>query len=194
MIPKLIHYIWLSDDPYPEEIKDCMASWSLLEGYEFKKWDRNNFDIEAHPFVKKMYDARLYAFASDYIRLWALYNYGGIYLDTDVEILKPLDPLLSGPTLLGHMGIWVAAYIMGCEKGNELFEILLKYYDLNINEPMSAMEYTITPIIGKYREIIDKDLKIYPTSYFSSREKDKAIYILHHFKGMWKDKYMNYTK
>ncbi len=89
MIPKIIHYCWLSSEPYPEKIQNCIDSWKkILPDYEIKLWNMNNFDINSIDFVKEACSVKKWAFASDYIRLYALYNYGGIYLDSDVLIKK----------------------------------------------------------------------------------------------------------
>lgn len=98
MIPKKIHYCWLSNDPYPEKIEKCINSWKeKLPDYEIIKWDLNRFPLEKSLWVKQAYEARKYAFAADYIRLYALATEGGIYLDSDVEVLKSFDDLLDFP-------------------------------------------------------------------------------------------------
>ena len=87
MIPKQIHLCWLSGDPYPAKIEKCLASWKKhLPDYEVVLWDTERFDLESVPWVKQAFEAKKYAFAADYIRFYALYNYGGIYLDSDVEV------------------------------------------------------------------------------------------------------------
>jgi mannosyltransferase OCH1-like enzyme len=96
MIPQKIHYIWLSKEKIPEGVKNMMASWKKhLPEYEIKRWDSSSFDIESVPFVKKAVRSRKWAFASDYIRLYALYNEGGLYLDSDILIKKPLSGLFQ---------------------------------------------------------------------------------------------------
>ena len=101
MIPKIIHFCWLSDDPYPQEIQRCLDSWKkILPDYESWKWDRKRFDINAIPWTKEAFEAKKYAFAADYIRLYALYNYGGIYMDMDVEVLKTFNPFLKLSTMI----------------------------------------------------------------------------------------------
>ena len=88
MIPKIIHFCWMSGDPYPEKIQKCIDSWKkILPDYEFWLWDSNRFDMESSVWVKEAFAARKYAFCADYIRCFALYTYGGIYLDSDVEVL-----------------------------------------------------------------------------------------------------------
>lgn len=92
MIPKVIHFCWLSNEPYPDLIKKCIESWKeKLPDYAIKKWDTTNFDVTSVPFVKEAYECKKWAFAADYIRLHALYTEGGIYLDSDVRVLKSFD-------------------------------------------------------------------------------------------------------
>ena len=97
MIPKIIHYCWLSDDPLPQKIQDCMASWKkVMPDYEWKLWNTKSFDIEnSVPYVKEAFENRKWAFAADYIRLYALYTEGGIYLDSDVLVLERFDKFLN---------------------------------------------------------------------------------------------------
>lgn len=98
MIPKIIHYCWLSGDPVPQNLQDYMATWKAkLPDYEFILWDRNRFDLHSSEWVRQAFEARKYAFAADYIRLYAVYHYGGIYMDMDIEVVKPFDELLDSP-------------------------------------------------------------------------------------------------
>ena len=95
MIPKIIHYCWLSGDAFPENIRTCFASWKqFLPDYEFRLWDTARFDVHSLPWTKEAFEAKKYAFAADYIRLYALYQFGGIYLDSDVLLYKSFDDLL----------------------------------------------------------------------------------------------------
>lgn len=96
MIPKIIHYCWLSGDMYPDKIKKCINSWKkIMPDYEIMIWDLSRFDINSIVWTKQAYEKKKYAFASDYIRFYALYNYGGIYLDSDVEILRSFNDFLN---------------------------------------------------------------------------------------------------
>ena len=96
LIPKVIHYCWLSGEPYPLKIRRCMDTWRrVMPGYRLKLWRTDNFNVESVPYVKEAYEHRKWAFAADYIRMYALYTEGGIYLDSDVKILKPFDEFLS---------------------------------------------------------------------------------------------------
>ena len=131
MIPKIIHYCWLSGDPYSEKIQHCIDSWKkIIPNYEFMLWDTKRFDIESCPWVKEAFEAKKYAFAADYIRLYALSRFGGIYLDSDVEVLKSFDDLLHLPYFIGNESyedrVEVAA--MGAEKGTPWIEDCLAYY------------------------------------------------------------------
>ncbi len=95
MIPKIIHYCWLSGEPYPEKIQECIDSWKeVLPDYNFKLWDMTNFDINSVDFVKEAVSVKKWAFAADYIRLYALYTEGGIYLDSDVLVKKSFNSFL----------------------------------------------------------------------------------------------------
>lgn len=91
MIPKIIHYCWLSNDPIPADMQRYIESWKkFLPDYEFMLWNFSRFDINSSDWVKEAFKNKKYAFAADYIRLYALYNYGGIYMDMDVEVLETL--------------------------------------------------------------------------------------------------------
>ena len=98
MIPKIIHFCWLSDEPYPTFIEKCFTSWKeQLPDYQIKKWDTSTFDINSVPYVKEACEERKWAFAADYIRLHAIYTEGGIYLDSDVLVQKNFDQFLDNP-------------------------------------------------------------------------------------------------
>lgn len=96
MIPKTIHYCWFSGDPYPDLVKRCLHSWQrMLPDYKLRIWDANSFDFDSVPYVKEGMAAKRWAVASDYVRLYALYTEGGIYLDSDVEVFKSFDIFLN---------------------------------------------------------------------------------------------------
>lgn len=103
MIPKILHYVWLGRGDQSDTIKRCIESWEKhLPDYKIMFWNEDTYDISQAPtFVQTAYKARKWAFASDYVRLWALYNYGGVYLDTDTEVLKPLDTFLENRLFIG---------------------------------------------------------------------------------------------
>ena len=131
MIPKIIHLCWLSGDPYPRKIQDCLDSWKKhLPSYEIILWDTKRFNIHEVPWVEQAFNTKKYAFAADYIRLYALYHHGGIYLDSDVEILKSLDNFLELPYFVGaETSGTIEAAILGAEKGCDWIKCCLDYYE-----------------------------------------------------------------
>ena len=101
-IPKKIHYVWVGYTPKNKTIKKCMKTWGkYIQDYEVIEWNEDNFDINAHPFVKRAYENKQWAFVSDYIRAWVIYNYGGIYLDTDILLLNNFDNFLENKAFVG---------------------------------------------------------------------------------------------
>lgn len=157
MIPKIIHFCWMSGDPYPPKIKQCIDSWKrVLPDYEIWLWDTTRFDINSSVWVKEAFEHKKYAFCADYIRLYALYNYGGIYLDSDVEVLKSFNDLLSLPYFWGYesKGIIEAATI-GSEKGNPIIGRLLDHYkDRHFIKSDGEPDIVIMP------EIIMSEIKV----------------------------------
>lgn len=133
MIPKIIHYCWLSGDPYPPKIKKCLKSWSkIIPNYELVLWDYQKCKEEniLNDWVREAFINKKYAFASDFIRLYAVHKYGGIYLDTDIEVIKPFDDLLNLPYFIGKeaIGNRVEIAAFGAEKGCKWIELCLQYY------------------------------------------------------------------
>ena len=118
MIPKQIHYCWLSGEPYPKLISDCIESWKIhLPDYKIILWDTKRIDINSNLWLKQAFETKKYAFAADYIRFYALYHYGGIYLDADVEVLRSFDGLLNRHEFVGEEASGdIEAAVMGVEK------------------------------------------------------------------------------
>ena len=107
MIPKILHYCWIGGAEMPELAKECIASWKKhMPDWEYKRWDESNFDIAAAPlYVRQAYEARKFAFVSDYVRLWALEQYGGLYMDVDFMVYRPFDELMDKyPAFAGYEG------------------------------------------------------------------------------------------
>lgn len=102
-IPKTIHYCWFGRNPKPKLAEKCIKSWKkYCPDYEIIEWNEDNFDISAAPlYVRQAYEARKWAFVTDYVRLQVVYEYGGVYLDTDVELKKALDCLLGHKAYFG---------------------------------------------------------------------------------------------
>ena len=133
MIPKIIHYCWFGGNPLPTDVKRCIESWKkMCPDYEIKRWDESNFDVNAHPFTKAAYEAKAWAFVSDYARLKVVCDNGGIYLDTDVELLKNLDSLREYQC---YIGVQQAGHLcntglgFGATKSNPVVQQMLRKYD-----------------------------------------------------------------
>jgi len=131
MIPKIIHYCWFGRGEMPPLAKKCIASWQkYLPEYQINLWNEDNFDLSLFSYTEEAYKFRKFAFVTDVVRLYALYNEGGVYMDTDVEVLKPLDPFLSHPAFSGFEDEKnVPTGIMGAEKGSLWVKENLDYYN-----------------------------------------------------------------
>ena len=136
MIPKIIHYCWLSGERMPDDIQKCIDSWEkYMPEYELRLWDANSFDYDSIPFTKETLAAKKWAFVSDFIRLYALYNEGGVYLDTDVQAFGPIDSLLNNRLFTGlemrdkeHKEIFIEGAIIGAEKGHPFISRALEIF------------------------------------------------------------------
>jgi hypothetical protein len=218
-IPKVIHYCWLSGDSFPSKIQECIDSWRKhLPDYEIRLWDTNSFDIESSQWVKQAFEKKKYAFAADYIRLYALYTEGGVYLDSDVEVVKPFDDLLDLPYFACEEGgNIVEAGAFGAIKGQAWIKDCLDYYD---NRPFIKEDGTLDTwplpqimmqqIKKEYKPQVlqkqdffqkvksfesDKNFYMLPKEYFCAKEmgtgivlKTKETYCIHHFEMSWMPK------
>jgi hypothetical protein len=199
MIPKLIHYCWLSKDPFPIENQKCIKTWKeKLADYQFILWDTNRFDVNIIRWVKEAYETKRYAFAADYIRLFAVYNYGGIYLDTDVEVIKPFDPLLNNSCMLAYENDrtkLIEAGCFGAEKGFWFIKNCLDYYNGRRFVKVNQIDDTVVlPRIMKtiYNHSHIETIAFYSSSYFTVKNFmtgelsiKKETHAIHHFAGSW---------
>ena len=149
MIPKIIHYCWFGGKPMPELAQKCIESWKkFLPDYELRLWNEDTFDINSVPYVKEAYEARKFDFVTDYIRLWALEREGGVYMDTDVEILRPLDDLMHLPAFTGYEASMSNAPVTGlmasAPHGVWVTE-QLAYYDENRHFRLEDGSLDMTP-------------------------------------------------
>lgn len=130
-IPKIIHYVWVGGKEKPDKIKKCMETWEKkYPEYEIKEWNEKTFDINSNPYVKAAYNAKKWAFVSDYIRMFAIYNNGGIYFDTDVIAVDKLDDLLSNDCFVGYENDDSPfTAVFGAKKGHPLIKRILELYD-----------------------------------------------------------------
>ena len=153
MIPKIIHYCWFGNNPIPKKEQKCIESWKkFFPDFEIKKWDESNFDYSLCKFSRQAYESRNFAFVSDYARAKILYEEGGLYFDTDVEVIKKMDKFLENNAFTGFENkTMVAAGIMGCEKDNEFFSKVLEYYNTHafIDENGNIDATTIVKIMTR---------------------------------------------
>lgn len=210
MIPKVIHYCWFGRGELPPLAKKCLESWKkYCPDYEIKEWNEDNFDINAYPYVKEAYKKRRFAFVTDVVRLYALYHEGGIYMDTDVEVLKPLDQFLSHHAFSGFEDEeHVPTGIMASEKGGKWAKDNLDYYEGRhfLREDGSVDLTTNVETITRYMlplglkqnntfQDFPNLITFYPKDFFCPKSyKDGQIYLtdntytIHHFAGSWKRK------
>ena len=151
MIPKIIHYCWFGGTPLPKDAKKCIKSWKKhCPDYQIIRWDESNFDISACPlYVRQAYEAKKWAFVSDYVRLKLVHDHGGIYVDTDVEFLKSPDALLSHNAYFGFEdnGIHIATGLgFGAEKGAPILaRMMADYCDVSFINADGTYDQTTCP-------------------------------------------------
>lgn len=210
MIPKIIHYCWFGGKAMPELALKCIDSWhKYLPDYELRLWNEDTFDLNLYPYVREAYDNRKFAFVTDVVRLWALNEFGGIYMDTDVEVLKPLDDLLHLPAFTGYEGSLSHAPVTGimASAAHGIWvQEQLAYYDgrhfLNPDGTMDMTTNTVTIarimekngfVINEKYGVYKNDMHVFPVDYFcpltSTRvlKLTKNTYCIHHFAGSWKE-------
>lgn len=196
MIPKIIHYCWLSGDPIPEKLQEYMKSWKEnLSDYEFMLWDLNRFPLSSSVWVEEAFQARKYAFAADYIRLYALYHYGGIYMDMDVQVIKPFDDLLENDYLLGYESeVGIEAGIMGSTSHSDWLKDSLSHYENRhfIKPDGSFDDCPLPKILFDMLKEKYPDFFILPPDYLTTKSIEtgkihvtKNSYTIHHFAGSW---------
>lgn len=195
MIPKKIHYCWFGNNPKPKIVETCIASWKkYLPDYEIIEWNESNFDVNQNDFVKTAYQNKKWAFVSDFARAKALYENGGFYLDTDMEVKNTLNDFLHHRAVCGFeiKGIPYSAF-WGIEKGHILAQKIMNYYLTNqyAEEPNTAIFSRL--LVDEFGADAQKDeyqnlkegIALYPSTYFSL---DLPInYVTHHFSGSWHD-------
>jgi mannosyltransferase OCH1-like enzyme len=170
MIPKNIHYCWFGRGSYPKNVKKCIETWAFhLPDYKFYLWNENNSPLDI-PFIKKAYLAKKYAFVSDYVRFWAILNYGGIYLDTDMFLIKSLTPLLNNNTFFGYESeehVLINGAIFGAiENSRFISELVQKYKTLEFTQNLSDIKVPAI-ITSAYNNFRDKEeIVIYDYDYF----------------------------
>lgn len=214
MIPKIIHYCWFGRNPLPELALRCIDSWKkYLPDYEIKEWNEDNFDVTIIPYTAEAYNEKKYAFVSDYARFWILYKYGGLYFDTDVEIIRPMDDIISrGPFMgcennagNGATKLGVAPGLgLGVNPGFGLYKKILESYE-GESFYNSDGSYNLKTIVSRTTSLlIERGLKdsndiqyigglyVYPKEYFCPKDYlsgkldiNNNTVTIHHYGATW---------
>lgn len=198
-IPKIIHYVWVGGNPKSKDIQRCMESWKVhLKDYEIIEWNEKNFDIQSNKFVREAYAAKKWAYVSDYIRAYAIYNYGGIYLDTDVLVLDNLEELLDNRAFVGYeTPEFPFTAVFGAEKNHPFVKKMIEYYDgvsfeFDINNQYKAVNTkTVSDILiedyncklGNKEQLLDDGIKVYRDTVLCNPSSDSKT--IHIFTGTW---------
>ena len=215
-IPKIIHYCWFGGNPLPELAQKCLASWKkFLPEYEIKEWNEHNFDVYQAPYIAEAYKLKKYAHVSDYARFWILYHYGGIYFDTDVEVIRPLDDLLAKGSFVGfecqegtpldnpngnlNPGLGVAV-----PPKHPFFQTMLDFYNHHHfakwnGKNSGNITHKVTRFIDyAHKEVLEggiirvNDLLVYPIEYFcplnyytGEMNMTENTRTIHHYMASW---------
>lgn len=218
MIPKVIHYIWLGGNKMPKILEKCIKSWKKrCPDYEIKCWDESNLDLNKYQFAKDAYDAKKWAFASDVFRFDILFEEGGIYLDTDVELLKSLDKFLNHKFFSGFEdGKFInPGLIMGCERDSKIAKDVLDVYknttfDVNNLENQTVCIITTNYLVEKYglklnaetQKFENDKIALYAPDYFCPMHvsdkkkvnKTPNTHSIHHYAASWVKKHPLYKR
>lgn len=210
MIPKIIHYCWFGGAPKPESVNKCVNSWrKYCPDYEIREWTERDFDVSQNLYCQQAYEAKAWGFVPDYIRLWIIYNYGGIYLDTDVQLLKSFDSLLDNDAFVGFEKI-AGNFVnlgqgFGAEPGNAfVLDNMSVYEDMAFLKDDGTYNKIASPVYTT--EILEKRgldraapvyqkldaVTVYPVDYFCPKSFDTGLiertentYSIHHFDASW---------
>lgn len=207
MIPKKIHYCWFGGNPLPADFQRYMDTWvKFCPDYEIIRWDESNYDLEKNDYVKEAYRCRKWAFLTDYVRLDVVYQEGGIYLDTDVELVRSLDPLLECACFMGmeQVGTVATGLGFGAEAGHPFLMENKRVYEENsfiqpdgTFKPEICVKITTRLLenLGLVNENRIQDVggvRIYPTEYFcplvmgTNRLRiTENTYSIHHYSASW---------
>ena len=213
MIPKIIHYCWFGRGPMPELAQKCIASWKkYLPDYEIKEWNEDNFDVNIIPYTAEAYKAKKYAFVSDYARFWILYQYGGIYFDTDVEVIRPIDDIVERGNFMGYETdpkpqLKADTSEASVNPGLGIIKKMLDFYEGKHFVHEAVMKNQITVVHIATQVLRENGLKnvagiqevagcfIYPSEYFcpinvttGRIHVEKNTRTIHHYAGTWVDK------
>ncbi len=209
MIPKTIHYCWFGGKPLPSIAKKCIKSWrKYMPDFEIKEWNESNYDVRKVSYMQEAYECKKFAFVSDYARFDIINEYGGIYLDIDVEIIKPLDELLEGNESFSgfenEKGQVNAGLILASQANNLILRETLEMYD-QATFLDAERRADLTTVVVRFTNILERHgllpqneiqrldhMTIYPVEYFNPMETDnfqvritENTYTIHHFNASW---------
>lgn len=188
MIPKIIHYCWFGGNPLPKSAKKCIRSWEkFFPDFEIKEWNEQNFNVNCIRYTKEAYERKKYAFVSDYARFYILYQFGGLYFDTDVEVIKPMDDLIAKGAFMGiekdadKVGV-AAGLGLAAEPNMAIYKKIIDHYKQEsfVNEkgeqnPGTVVKH-ITDLLVQHNFILKDEIQhvaniwIYPNEYFNPLE------------------------
>ena len=209
-VPKIIHYCWFGGKTLPDSAKKCIDSWKkYFPDYEIKEWNESNFNIKCCDYVKEAYQAKKWAFVSDYARFWILYHEGGLYFDTDVEVIRNFDAIIQKGAFMGceksekdlavNPGLGI-----GGQPGLDLYREILEYYrniHFAINSEETVVDHT-TKILKRHGWIRNGEIEtienitIYPPEYFCPMNYKTGkititdnTYSIHWYTASWQSSY-----
>lgn len=209
MIPKTIHYMWFGKNPLPESTKKYIESWKkFCPDYEIKEWNESNFNIHCCKYVEEAYYEKKWAFVVDYVRFYILYHEGGIYVETDTEIIRSIDILRTHKAFFGRAGEDMTLPIIGLEKGSLVGKDMMEIYEnssfylesgeLNyktVNQNLFELlrdKYGLDPNEKKEIQILKDDVSVFPEKYFYATDWRTGIitlnpdlFVIHHADGSW---------
>lgn len=212
MIPKKIHYMWFGGKPLPEDTEKYIKSWrKYCPDYEIKRWDESNFDIHCCKFVEEAYQEKKWAFVVDYVRFWALYHEGGVYIETDTELIKPIDLLLTHKAFFGRARETMTLPMIGLQKGAQVAKDMMDLYEaqhfvlpdgkLNtktVNENLFEVlieNYGLNTSLTNDIQILKDDIEILPAKYLYSTNSETGVItmtpemvVIHHAAASWLNK------
>ncbi len=206
MIPKIIHYCWFGRGEMPKLMKKCLRSWKkYCPDWEIVRWDEDSFDVHSTLWTKQAYEAKKYAFVSDYVRLKALYEQGGVYLDTDVELVQPLEKFLQHTAFSGFESMsTVQTGVIGAQAQHPVIKAWMDYYQdrAYFTEGVPVMTPNVTHITEDMKarglrmddtyQTVD-DIAVYPQTWFCpmsaisiERKVSNNTHALHYFTSTWR--------
>lgn len=198
MIPRVLHYCWFGGAELPDLVKECIQSWRhVMPDYDIKRWDESNWDVTSNDFAKTQWEKRRYAFVSDVCRLDVLSQEGGIYLDTDVLLKKPLDPFLRHENFLGMMfSDSVGTAVIGAKANSALILNLRSLYnkppvsEMPNNDLVTGFLIQNHPefVLGNHGQLLTDGTAIYPRHYFERFcSNSRKGYSQHLVSNSWRD-------